>query len=183
MARRRGGSRASWTTPTASSSTRSSTTTTTSSATGTARSSQTGGRRTRATTRCRWSTPRCGSWPRARWAARPTATAARSALLERSHSQSRVVELLPVELGGLLEPAPDHGLARGVDRVGVGVALLHADAGDRPGQRERDVVERVVVVVADDHAPVAAEPGARPAGARKLDRLGHRVFRLPAPTS
>ena len=54
-----------------------------------------------------------------------------SALLERSHSQPRVVELLPVELGGLLEPAPDHRLARRVDGVGVGVALLDADPGDR----------------------------------------------------
>src|SRR3954447_22131395 len=147
MARARGGSRASWTTPTASSSSRSSTTTTTSTATGTAPSSPSGARSTRATTRCRWSTPRCGWWPRARWAARPTATAGRSALLERSHSQPRVVELLPVELGGLLQAAPDHRLARLVDGIGVGVALLHADAGDRAGQRERDVVERVVVVV------------------------------------
>ena len=55
-------------------------------------------------------------------------SAAASALLERSHSQPRVVELLPVELGGLLEPAPDHRLAGLVDRVGVGVALLDADA-------------------------------------------------------
>jgi hypothetical protein len=97
-----------------------------------------------------------------------------SALLERCHRQPRVVELLPVELGRLLHPRPHHRLAGVVDRVGVGVALLDAHARERARKRGGDPVERVVVVVAHDHAPVVVQPGAGTARPWKLDRLGHQ---------
>jgi len=42
--------------------------------------------------------------------------------LERGHRQAGVVELLPVELGGLLMAAPDDRLAAVVDLVGDRVA-------------------------------------------------------------
>ena len=73
---------------------------------------------------------------------------------------------LPVELGRLLLPRPDDRLALAVDQVGDRVALGDRDARDVARQRVRHVVERVVVVVADDHAPVTAEVrvGTRGAG-------------------
>src|ERR671919_2309649 len=61
------------------------------------------------------------------------------ALLERGHRQTRVVELLPVQLGGLLVARPDDRPAGVVDLVGERVAAGHADAGDRACQRVRDV--------------------------------------------
>jgi hypothetical protein len=60
-----------------------------------------------------------------------------------------------------------------VDHVGDRVALLHRDARDAAGERERDVVERVVVVVADDHAPVAAQLAAGTLDAGELNGLRH----------
>src|SRR5690606_23385192 len=53
-------------------------------------------------------------------------------------------------------------------------------AGDHPGKRLGDVVERVVIVVEDDHEPVAAEAGAGAAGAWAFDRLGCHESRLRA---
>src|SRR5918998_5530134 len=92
----------------------------------------------------------------------------RSALLERGHRQARVAELLPVQLGGLLHAAPHDRLAGVVDRVRDGVALGQRDPRDEAAERASDVVERVVVVVADDHAPVAAQPRAGAADAWPL---------------
>jgi hypothetical protein len=44
-----------------------------------------------------------------------------------------------------------------VDLVGERVAALQVHAGDHTRQRLGDVVEGVVIVVQDDHQPVAAE--------------------------
>src|SRR3954469_5623746 len=100
---------------------------------------------------------------------------AASALLERSHGQPGVLELLPVQLGGLLVPAPDDGLAAVVDAIGHRVADRDGEARDVARQRVRDVVEGVVVVVADDHPPLAAKPASRPLHAGEFDGLAHGV--------
>ena len=84
-----------------------------------------------------------------------------SALFERGHGQPRVAELLPVQLGGLPVAGPDDGQPRAVDAVGERVALVDRDPGDEARERVRDVVERVVVVVADDDAPGAAQAAVR----------------------
>ena len=89
------------------------------------------------------------------------AASGRYPLLERGHRQAGVAELLPVQLGGLLVAAPDDRLAGVVDAVGHRVAAVDGDAGDVARQRVRDVVERVVVVVADDHPPGAAQARCR----------------------
>ena len=47
--------------------------------------------------------------------------------------------------------------------VGDLVALGDGDAGQHPGQRLGDVIEGVVVVVADDHPPLPAQARARTA--------------------
>jgi hypothetical protein len=44
-----------------------------------------------------------------------------------------------------------------VDLVGHPVALIEADAGKNGSKGLGDVVEGVVIVVADDHTPVAAQ--------------------------
>jgi hypothetical protein len=44
-----------------------------------------------------------------------------------------------------------------VDLVGHPVTLLEGDAGQDPGKSLGDVVEGVVVVIADDHAPIATQ--------------------------
>src|SRR4051794_21885802 len=95
------------------------------------------------------------------------------ALLERRHGQTGVPELLPVQLGGLLLPAPDDGLAGVVDAVGQCVADGDREPGDVAGQRVRDVVEGVVVVVPDDHPPLAAEAASRALDPGEFDGLAH----------
>ena len=60
-------------------------------------------------------------------------------------------------LGGLAGTGPDDRLTGVVDLIGDPVALLEADPGQHPGQGLGDVIEGVVIVVADDHAPVSAE--------------------------
>src|SRR5436305_710106 len=69
--------------------------------------------------------------------------------------------------------APDDGLAGVVDAVGERVTGRDGDPRDRAGQREGDVVERVVVVVADDHTPGATQPAVGTGGPRPLDGLRH----------
>src|SRR5919202_431209 len=96
-----------------------------------------------------------------------------SALLERRHGQAGVPELLPVQLGGLLLPAPDDGLAGVVDAVGQRVADGDGEAGDVAGQGVRDVVKGVVVVVSDDHPPLAAEAASRALDPGEFDGLAH----------
>ena len=68
------------------------------------------------------------------------------------------LELLPVELGLLAVAAPDERLAAVVDLVREGHAALEVDAGQHGGERERNAVERVVVVVEHDHATRVAGP-------------------------
>ena len=60
------------------------------------------------------------------------------------------LELLPVELGLLARSAPDAGAAGVVDGRREGHPAVVVDAGQVPGQRLRDVLERVVIVVEHD---------------------------------
>ena len=110
---------------------------------------------------------------------RRRARARRERLISRCCSGAIVrpapVELLPVVLGGLLVAAVDDRLARVVDRVGDLVSARQRDAGDEARERARDVIEGVVIVVADDHLPRAAEAAAGRAGARQLNRLAHNA--------
>jgi len=92
--------------------------------------------------------------------------AAWSTLFEWGHREAGVLELLPVQLRGLLVPAPDDRLAGVVDAVGHRVADGHGEAGDVARQRVGDVVEGVVVVVAHNHPPLAAEAASRALDAR-----------------
>jgi hypothetical protein len=63
-----------------------------------------------------------------------------------------------------------------VDPVREAHALLEADTGEHGGQRLRDAVEGVVVVVEDDHLPRRVETAAGVAGARLADgRRGRRA--------
>src|SRR6478672_3263706 len=78
---------------------------------------------------------------------------------ERRHREAEARQLLPVQLGPLLVSGPDDRLAAAVDGVRHRLAALERHARDGAGERERDPVERVVIVVSDDHHP-------RPAGAR-----------------
>src|SRR6266508_2543111 len=89
--------------------------------------------------------------------------------LERGHRQAGVAELLPVELGGLLVAAEHDRLPGVVDLVGDRVAAVDGDAGDVASERMGHVIERVVVVVADDYTPRPAQAGARILRAWKLD--------------
>jgi hypothetical protein len=93
--------------------------------------------------------------------------------LERGHRQAGVVELLPIQLGRLLVPTPDDRLSAVVDLVGDRVAAVDGDAGNVAGERVSHVVERVVVVIADDDAPRAAQTRAGILRAWKLDDLSH----------
>ena len=88
-----------------------------------------------------------------------TSRALASALLERGHRQSRALQLLPVVLCGLLVAAEDDRLAAEWITFGDLHPALDADPRDEAGERAGDVIERVVVVVADDHPPGAAEAG------------------------
>src|SRR5271168_536542 len=96
-----------------------------------------------------------------------------SALLEGRHRQTGGLQLLPVVLGGLLVAAVDDSAAGGVDHVGDLHAALERDAGDETGERAGDMVEGVVVVVADDHPPGAPEAASRPTDPWLLERLIH----------
>src|SRR3954452_20385967 len=96
--------------------------------------------------------------------------------LERSHREAVALELGVVVLGQLLRPRPDDGLTGRVDLRRERHALVVVDARDRGGERERDAVEGVVVVVQDDHAPRVARAGARAlalALARRRQRDAH----------
>ena len=69
------------------------------------------------------------------------------------------VELLPVELGGLLRTGPDDRAA--ASRGSASASRWPCSSvtpGITPGERAGDVVEGVVIVVEDDHQPVAAQP-------------------------
>ena len=94
------------------------------------------------------------------------------AALQRRHGEPGGVEHLPVVLGGLARAGPDDRLAAVVDLLGDPVALVEADPGQHPREGLGDVVEGVVVVVADDHPPVSAEARIGSRGARFLDRRG-----------
>ena len=73
------------------------------------------------------------------------------------HRQPRGLEHLPIVLGGLARPGPDDRLAGVVDLFGDPMTLFEAHSRQHPRQRLSDVIEGVVVVVADDHAPVSAQ--------------------------
>src|ERR1700683_2430130 len=60
-----------------------------------------------------------------------------------------------------------------VDHVGDLVSALERDAGNEARERARDVLEGVVVVVADDHPPGRSLAVGGPARARLLDGLAH----------
>src|SRR5581483_9101535 len=92
-------------------------------------------------------------------ASRPNAPNVRSSssAFEWRKRETVRAELRVVELGELAMPRPDERLAGVVDLVRERHALVVVDAGDRLRQRERDALERVVVVVQDDDAPRAAE--------------------------
>src|SRR5439155_1615048 len=77
--------------------------------------------------------------------------------LQRSHRQAMIPELLPVELGLLLMPGPDDRLSGGVDAVRERHSVVVGDTGNHRRERKRDALERVVVVVQDDHVPRPAE--------------------------
>src|SRR3954462_257239 len=51
----------------------------------------------------------------------------RLSLLERGHRQARVLELLPIQLGGLLVPAPHDGLTGRVDAFGEPESRVERD--------------------------------------------------------
>src|SRR5215212_6643437 len=69
--------------------------------------------------------------------------------VERRHREAVLLELLPVELGLLLVPRPHHCAACRVDPIRELHALVEADTRKNRRERERDAVERVVVVVED----------------------------------
>ena len=77
-------------------------------------------------------------------------------------------------LGGLLAAAVDDRPAGAVDHARDLVPARQADAGDEARERPRDVVEGVVIVVADDHPPRTPEPAAGTARSGHLDCLIHR---------
>ncbi len=95
----------------------------------------------------------------------------RAAIIVRPASLELVPEAFSI-VCRLARAAPDDRQAGVVDLFGEPVALVEADPGNHPGKGLGDVLEGVVVVVADDHAPVAAQPGARSGDARLLDRRG-----------
>src|SRR5436190_19697698 len=111
-------------------------------------------------------------------ATRHVALRARSVLLEGGHRKPRLHELLAVELGGLPGAPPDDRLARVVDPVREPVALVDTHPRDHPGERLRDVVKGVVIVVQHDHHPVAPQARARTPGAETLQPL-HRYDLRP----
>src|SRR5581483_7240610 len=86
------------------------------------------------------------------------------------------LELGVVELGRLTMARPDDRLPGRVDPVRQRHALVVVDAGDGLGERERDALERVVVVVQDDDAPRVSGAGAAASAralARRCDRVRH----------
>jgi DNA-binding IclR family transcriptional regulator len=118
---------------------------------------------------------------------RPTPAGRWEGLGQRGHGEPGVAQLLPVELRALALAAPNPRASARVDAVGERHPAPEVDARDVAGERRGDVVERVVVVVQDDHvaggAParlVAGALGTAPPGRRphRLDRA-HAVS-LPA---
>src|SRR5690348_9526239 len=85
-----------------------------------------------------------------------------SSAFKRCEREAVAFELRVIELGELPVTGPDDCLARVVDRVREGHPLRVVDPGDGLRERERDAFERVVVVVAHDHAPRVAGSGAGP---------------------
>ncbi len=81
------------------------------------------------------------------------------------------LQLLPVVLRGLLMAAVDDRLARAVDHLRELVPALEGRRGDVARERAGDVVEGVVVVVADDHPPGVVQAASRRSDPRQLDRL------------
>src|SRR2546429_387982 len=77
-----------------------------------------------------------------------------------SHRQAVPLELPVVELGELAVPRPHHCLTGGVNLVRERHAAVVIDAGDRLREREGNTLERVVVVVENDHPPRVAGTGA-----------------------
>ncbi len=94
-------------------------------------------------------------------------TGRRALAAERRHRQAEVLELLPVVLGLLAMARPDDRLAGAVNLVRKLEPAVERHAGDGARERERDAVERVVVVVQDDDFPGVA----RPAPVRRPDAL------------
>src|SRR5256886_15979273 len=74
-----------------------------------------------------------------------------------------------------LQPGVDDGRARVVDHVRDLVSERHRDAGDHARERTGDVIEGVVIVVADDHLPRAPKARPRSPRARQLDLLAHAL--------
>src|SRR4029077_2471101 len=72
------------------------------------------------------------------------------------------LQLLPVVLGDFLVPRPHDRTSIAVDAVGDAQALVIGHLGQGRGQRGRDTLEGVVVVVQDDDVPRSPEtrPGA-----------------------
>jgi hypothetical protein len=80
------------------------------------------------------------------------------------------VTLVPTTwTAGRLHAASDDRLAGVVDRVRDRVLLRQRDPRYERAERARHAVERVVIVVRDDHAPVAAQPEAGAGDAGALD--------------
>src|SRR5579862_7595732 len=93
-------------------------------------------------------------------AAKTRSTPSTASAFKRRHGQAVPGELGVVELGGLAMTGPDDRPAGVVDAVRERHPARVVDAGDRLCERERDTLERVVVVVQDDHAPGIADTGA-----------------------
>jgi stearoyl-CoA desaturase (delta-9 desaturase) len=100
--------------------------------------------------------------------------------LERGHRKSRGVEPLPVVLGVLARSGPDDRLPGVVDLVRVAVAIGQGQSGDHAAQGLRHVIERVEVVVEDDHPPDRAKPTPGSSHPGKLNRFGHPGSGYPA---
>jgi hypothetical protein len=76
-------------------------------------------------------------------------------------------------LSGLLHARVDDRLAGAVHDVRDLMAAVECDAGDEARERARDVLEGVVIVVADDHSPGAPERATWPSYAGYLNGLAH----------
>src|SRR3954447_873655 len=108
-------------------------------------------------------------------------TPSSASAFKRSHRQPVSLELRVVQLGELAMAGPHERLPARVDLVRERHPLVVVDAGDGLGERERDALERVVVVVEHDHAPRVARPGAAGAARaqlRRSQRLRHDGSRV-----
>ena len=104
-----------------------------------------------------------------------------SVLLERRHRQAGAARAAPSRA----RPAPWPVQTIAWPDCGSGPrtrSRRRRDAGDHPGERLRDVVEGVVVVVENDHPPVATQPRAGTCGAGTLDRLRGHAAVVPSPS-